>query len=107
MTMMTKTRKDETGLDALDPRKDHARDAVHFRNIIAARKKVADAEQDLSDVVQAARDAGDSSKVLVQPAPAVWGRPWSSSRSTSAPRRRRPRAERTRSWCAGSAPTSS
>ena len=62
--MKTKTRKDEPGLDALDPRKDPARDAVHFRNIIAARKKVADAEQDLRNAVQAARDAGDSWTVI-------------------------------------------
>lgn len=51
---------DPTGLSALDPARTKARDAVHFRRIIAARKKLADAEQGLRDAVQAARDAGDS-----------------------------------------------
>ena len=59
--MKTKNRDtDPTGLSALDPRKTQARDAVHFRRIIAARQKLADAEQELRDAVQAARDAGDS-----------------------------------------------
>jgi len=62
--MKTKRRKDHTGLDSLDPATTPARDAVHFRNIIAAREKVADAEQDLRDAVQAAREAGDSWTVI-------------------------------------------
>ena len=45
--MSTRTRPEETGLDELDPGTNPARDAVHFRRIIAARKKVADAEQEL------------------------------------------------------------
>lgn len=65
-TMRTRKMKatDPTGLDTLDPISVRARDAVHFRNIIAARKKVADAEQELRDAVQAARDAGDSWTVI-------------------------------------------
>jgi hypothetical protein len=66
MTMATKSSKaaDRTGLDTLDPRKIPARDAVHFRRIIAARKQLAQAEQELRDAVQAARDAGDSWTVI-------------------------------------------
>ena len=44
--MSIKTRPEETGLDALDPGTDPARDAVHFRRI------------------QAARDAGDSWTII-------------------------------------------
>jgi len=64
MTTRSRTAAERTGLDTLDPSKVPARDAVHFRRIIAARKKVADAEQDLRDAVQAARDAGDSWTVI-------------------------------------------
>ena len=60
-----KTKKtDDTGLSTLEPGQVEARDAVHFRRIIAARKKVADADQELRDAVQAARDAGDSWTVI-------------------------------------------
>ena len=55
---------DAAGLDALDPSKAPARDAAHFRHIIAAREKIADAERELRDAVQAARDAGDSWTVI-------------------------------------------
>lgn len=66
MTMTTRNRRASarTGLDTLDPSKVPARDAVHFRRIIAARKQVAEAEQELRDAVQAARDAGDSWTVI-------------------------------------------
>lgn len=65
MTMKTKRKDTDTsGLSALDPSKVPARDAVHFRNIIAARKSVADAERGLRDAVQAARHAGDSWAVI-------------------------------------------
>ena len=53
-----------TGLSALDPAKTRARDAVHLRRIMGARKKVTAAEQELRDAVQAARDAGDSWTVI-------------------------------------------
>jgi hypothetical protein len=55
---------DPTGLGALDPSKTKARDAVHFRRIIAARSKLAEAEQELRDAVQSARGAGDSWTVI-------------------------------------------
>lgn len=42
----------------------HARDAVHFRRILAARQQIADAEQELRDAVRAAREAGDSWTVI-------------------------------------------
>lgn len=64
--MPTKNKKttDAAGLDALKPNPSHARDAAHFREIIAARKKLDQAEQDLRDAVHAARDAGDSWTVI-------------------------------------------
>jgi hypothetical protein len=62
----TKSKKttDTTGLDALKPNPSHARDAAHFREIIAARQRLDQAEQELRDAVQAARDAGDSWTVI-------------------------------------------
>ncbi|MBB1502897.1 hypothetical protein H5397_15965 [Propioniciclava sp. MC1683] len=62
--MTIKTRSETTGLDQLDPTTQPARDAVHFRRILAARKAIADAEQELRDAVKAARDAGDSWTVI-------------------------------------------
>jgi hypothetical protein len=62
--MTTKHRVDSTGLDQLDPTVSPARDATHFRNIIAARKRIAAAEAELREAVQAARDAGDSWTVI-------------------------------------------
>lgn len=62
--MKTKRSKEDTGLDSLDPHKTPARDAVHFRNIIAARKNVIEAEQGLREAVEAAREAGDSWTVI-------------------------------------------
>lgn len=65
MQMKTKRKNsDATGLDALAPSELQSRDAVHFRTIIAARKKVAEAERELRDAVHAARDAGDSWTVI-------------------------------------------
>jgi len=51
------------GLDQIDPNA-QARDASHFRRIIAARKALAGAEQELHDAVSAAREAGDSWNVI-------------------------------------------
>jgi hypothetical protein len=62
--MATKQRTDETGLDQLDPDVSPARDATNFRNIVAARKRIANAEAELREAVQAARDAGDSWTVI-------------------------------------------
>lgn len=54
----------EHGLDQLDPKTTEARDAQHFRRIIAARKNLRAAEQELHDAVSAAREAGDSWAVI-------------------------------------------
>ncbi len=62
--MATRTWTDKSGLAKVDPRTHQARDAVHFRRILAARQQVADAEQELRDAVQAARDAGDSWTII-------------------------------------------
>lgn len=51
---------DPTGLDQVEVETHPARDAVHFRRILAARKSVAEAEQELRDAVRSARTAGDS-----------------------------------------------
>ena len=50
----------QNGLDTLDPGKTPARDAVHFRRIIAAQKGVAAAEDELRQAVADARAAGES-----------------------------------------------
>ncbi len=63
---MTKLRtdSDHTGLDQLDVATHPARDAAGFRRIIAARRNLANAEQELLDAVHAARQAGDSWTVI-------------------------------------------
>jgi hypothetical protein len=63
---MTKIKSDHdrTGLDQLHPADHPARDAGHFRRIVAAREDLATAEQELRDAVRAARDAGDSWSVI-------------------------------------------
>lgn len=62
--MAIKTQNDSTGLDQLDVRTHPARDAAHFRRILAARKAMAEAEQELRDAVHEARRAGDSWAVI-------------------------------------------
>jgi len=64
--MTTKHQTDTTssGLDDLDPATHEARDATHFRRIIAARHRIDEAEQELRDAVRAAREAGDSWTVI-------------------------------------------
>ena len=57
---MSNAEPDVTGLDQLDPATSLARDAVHLRRILAARRRIAAAEPELRDAVEAARDAGDS-----------------------------------------------
>ena len=59
-----KTHQDRTGLDHLDPSTHPARDAASFRRILAARRELAAAEQELRDAVHAARKAGDSWTVI-------------------------------------------
>jgi hypothetical protein len=61
---MTKTKAADHGLDNLDPAKTPARDATHFRRIIAARKNLATAEDELRQAVAAAREAGESWTVI-------------------------------------------
>ena len=62
--MTMRTTVDTTGLDNLDPSTHPARDAVHFRQILAARQQVADAEENLRDSVKSAREAGDSWAII-------------------------------------------
>lgn len=60
MTMAKLMHQDDTGLDALDPATSTTRDGSHFRAIVAARKTVEQADEDLRAAVKAARDAGDT-----------------------------------------------
>ncbi|WKR23223.1 hypothetical protein AIF0345_3202 [Actinomyces israelii] len=63
--MSIRTRADDSaGLSSLDPARAPARDAAGFRRIIAARKRLAEAERELHDAVAAAKDAGDSWTVI-------------------------------------------
>lgn len=62
--MSTRTDPDRSGLHALDPDETTARDAVHFRRILAARTKLAAAEAELREAVSAAREAGDSWTII-------------------------------------------
>lgn len=62
--MAIMTHNDSTGLDQLEVRTHPARDAASFRRIIAARRALADAEQELRDAVKGAREAGDSWTVI-------------------------------------------
>lgn len=63
---MTKMRFDHqrTGLDEIDVATHPARDATHFRRILAARENLAAAEKELRDAVDAAREAGDSWTII-------------------------------------------
>src|SRR5665647_3794340 len=54
----TKVDPDQTGLDSLAVTTHPARDAAHFRRIIAARRSLAGAEEELRDAVRAASRAG-------------------------------------------------
>jgi hypothetical protein len=60
MTKVSELAETDAGLDAIDPTRVGARDARHFRRIIAARRGIADAEAELREAVAAARAAGDS-----------------------------------------------
>ena len=62
--MTIKTDPDLLGLDEVNPATHPARDAIHFRRILAARTQLAAAEQELRDAVDAARAAGDSWTVI-------------------------------------------
>lgn len=62
--MATRRVRDDAGLDLLDPASTPARDAQHFRRIIAARKGLQAAEDELRASVAAARAAGDTWTVI-------------------------------------------
>jgi hypothetical protein len=64
MTTKHDTDTKAPGLDDLDPDGYEARDATHFRRIIAARRRIDEAERELRAAVQAAREAGDSWSVI-------------------------------------------
>lgn len=55
---------DTTGLDDLDPAAHPGRDAASFQRILDARSAIVEAEAELRDAVQAAREAGDSWTVI-------------------------------------------
>lgn len=55
---------DTTGLDGLDPAAHPDRDAANFRRILSARAAIVEAEAELRDAVQAARESGDSWTVI-------------------------------------------
>jgi hypothetical protein len=59
-----KAEHDHTGLDQLDVTTHPARDAAQFRRILAARRHLASAEQELYEAVRAAREAGDSWTII-------------------------------------------
>lgn len=63
--MSTKqTTHDDTGLDAVDPATHPSRSAEHFREIQAADGRLAGAEVELADAVDAARMAGEPWSVI-------------------------------------------
>lgn len=64
LPMTTSHINEATGLDAIGPATMPARDASHFRRIIAARKNLDAAKDELQAAVDAARDAGDSWTVI-------------------------------------------
>jgi FAD/FMN-containing dehydrogenase len=64
MTTEHHTDTSATGLDDIDPDSHEARNATHFRRIIAARQRIDEAEQELRAAVRAAREAGDSWTVI-------------------------------------------
>ena len=64
MTTKHRAGPDSSGLDDIDPATHEARDATHFRRIIAARRQIDDANDELRAAVQAARAAGDSWAVI-------------------------------------------
>ena len=62
--MTTSHLNDAAGPGDLDPSTNPARDATNFRRIIAARKQVDTAKQELQEAVNAARASGDSWTVI-------------------------------------------
>jgi len=64
MSTKYRTDTDSSGFDDIDPATHEARDASHFRRIIAARRQIDEANDELRAAVQAARAAGDSWTVI-------------------------------------------
>ena len=64
MSTKYRTDTDSSGLDDVDPATHHSCDATHFRRILAARRGIDDANEELRAAVQAARAAGDSWTVI-------------------------------------------
>ena len=62
--MTERTTGEVAALDAVTPATRPARDATHFRAIVAARKSVDDPEAALRAAVVDARDAGNSWAVI-------------------------------------------
>jgi dihydroxyacetone kinase len=62
--MTTKTQDEATGLEDLDPATTPARDATHFRAIVAAAEAEKAADEALRARVREAREAGDSWVVI-------------------------------------------
>ncbi|NNG38222.1 hypothetical protein HJ588_02905 [Flexivirga sp. ID2601S] len=62
--MAVQQKHDDTGLDQLEPAGNPARDATHFRRIVAAAEGVEAAERELREAVATARAAGDSWTVI-------------------------------------------
>lgn len=61
---MTTHTTHDTGLENISPANNPGRDAVHFRRIVAARRNLAAAEDELREAVRAAHDAGDSWTII-------------------------------------------
>ena len=61
---MTTDTTHDIGLETVDPARHPARDAVHFRRIIAARRNLAAAENELREAVRAAHEDGDSWTII-------------------------------------------
>jgi hypothetical protein len=64
MTNKTKTTHDDAGLEQVDPATHRAKDARHFRRIVAAQQGIDDAEGELRAAVEAAREAGETWVVI-------------------------------------------
>lgn len=55
---------DSTGLSNISPQTHPARDATHFRKVVATNERFAAAKQELAQAVDQARKAGDSWAII-------------------------------------------
>lgn len=60
----TTARVTDTGLEDLEPARNPSRDAVHFRRIVTAQRRVDEACEESARAVASARAAGDSWTVI-------------------------------------------